>query len=184
MKEIYLSKNGETFGPYTEETIETMRACGEFAQFNWIWDPPSNQWKPIERPSAPPPPPTSGQTGTAARRPEPRAAERSASPSTRLFHVPDEAASVLQALCYDQISVLSGLIRKAGENGCDFVAESRSAAPLFMKDMSVRLNLLDPRSGTTMSVNAQVVQAVRQNGQWSYRLAWGSCPELLLQAVA
>ena len=163
-----------------------MRTSGELTQYNWIWDEASNQWAAIARPMAPPPPPGASEP----RRPEPAPRRENAhampapTANARLFHIPDEAAARLKALCYDQMTVIAGSIRKAGENGCDFVAESSSAAPMFMKDMPVRLNLLDPKSGTTMSVNAQVMQATRQNGQWNYRLGWGTCPELLLQAAA
>jgi hypothetical protein len=209
MKWFYLSKNNETCGPFTEDKLEAMRVSGELATYNWIWNEAQNQWDTIAAPVPPalPPPgattqkraePTIRQASRPApapaqqqssrlelaQRQSPRPVEESVAPASRHFQVPNETSSLLQALCYDQVNVLSGSIFQAGDNGCDFLSESRSASPLFMKDMPVRLNLLDQRTGTTMSVHAQVVQMNRQDGQWSYRLAWDACPELLLQKAA
>jgi hypothetical protein len=115
---------------------------------------------------------------TAAPVPEPAAAQ-----AIRLFNVPDELSSALEAICHDHRNVSSGTVKRAGESGCDFFADSPDAVPLFMKDMPAKLNLVNPETGASMSVRVEVTQATRDSGRWKYRLSWDTCPEIILQGV-
>jgi hypothetical protein len=49
---IYLSREGQTFGPFLPQQIDEMRRNGELLKYMWIYDGTAPEWKPI----APPPP--------------------------------------------------------------------------------------------------------------------------------
>jgi hypothetical protein len=186
MNQIYIAKAGKTFGPFTQIEIEAKRASGELAGYNWIWNETSGAWDPVDAAPAPPMPPSfAPRADTAAAAPVATVTllPSRATSITKLFSIPDEVSSALQAICHDHLHVVAGQLKKAGENGCDFVAESKDATPIFMKDMPVRLNILDPNTGASMTVRAQVVIALRDNGLWKYRLTWESCPEIILNSV-
>jgi hypothetical protein len=53
---IYLSKDGKSFGPYTPEQIDQMRASGDILQYTWICSDPAQGWQPVNAPPPPPPP--------------------------------------------------------------------------------------------------------------------------------
>ncbi|MDR3607386.1 MAG: hypothetical protein P4M08_08400 [Oligoflexia bacterium] len=187
MRNIYLAKAGKNHGPFDQTEIDAMRKSGELSDYSWIWNVARAAWEPIDHAPAPLAPPTDNQEATIAPTPasapqaQPRMqAQAAPAPSARLFHIPDEVSSVFQAVCYDHLSVLSGHIKKAGENGCDFVTDSHDSSPIFMKDMPVQINILDPATGGAMSVRAQVLTAVRDDGHWKYRLAWNACPEIIM----
>jgi hypothetical protein len=186
MSAIYIAKAGKTSGPFTQTEIDAMRASGELAGYNWIWNETTAAWEPIDAAPAPPAPPGFGSMPKAAAtvtRPTPAPAQVSVA---RLFSVPDEVSTALQAICHDHLNVVAGMIKKAGESGCDFIAETGEAThsgPIFMKDMPVRLNIVDPLTGVSMTVRAEVVQAMRDSGLWKYRLSWASCPEIILNGL-
>jgi hypothetical protein len=187
MNQIYIAKAGKTFGPFTQAEIETKRASGELASYNWIWNETSGAWEPVDAAPAPPMPPSfvhrAEKTEVVASSATTALPPARTAPVTRLFSIPDEVSSALQAICHDHLHVVAGQLKKAGESGCDFLADSKDATPIFMKDMPVRLNILDPNTGASMTVRAQVVIAQRDNGLWKYRLTWESCPEIILNNV-
>lgn len=179
MNGIYISKAGKTEGPFTEAQIDAMKASGELFQYSWIWNETTSVWDPIDKAPAPLAPPRPVATLRAVPTPQP-----SPQPSVaRLFNVPDQVSTALQAICHDHSNVVAGTIKKAGETGCDFFAESPESIPTFMKDMPVRLNIVNPTTGDSMSVRAEVVQAMRDSGRWKYRLSWSSCPEIILNSL-
>jgi hypothetical protein len=188
--EIYLGKNGETFGPFTVAQFETMKTAPDFGSYTFIWDgrEASPEWKPLESapkpvapkrgPGAPPPDATRVTVvpteAVAAATPE--AIQHQRRPALRGYDVPH-----FEVVCHDARSVITGRIKGVTDAGCEFVADQSKADAVFGAGSPVLLNLLDPATGRSTNVNARLNGVRRQNGGWCYRVVWKACPELILQ---
>ena len=51
VSEWCLYKNGETWGPYSEEQMEAMLQQGHFSAGDFLWNPHLSGWKPAEQTS-------------------------------------------------------------------------------------------------------------------------------------
>ena len=163
--------------PFTEAQIDEMRARGDIKRegYELIWHEGGTQWEPIERAPVPPPPPGAGSQASRH-----ETVSDTQGHSSRLLRIPDEAASELQAICYDQVNVLTGRYSQSRRKRLRFRRTVPWRGACLHEGHACAAEFLDARSGTTMSVQATVSQAVRQEGQWNYRLSWENCPELLL----
>lgn len=201
--EIYLGKNGETFGPYTVEQFTAIQASAEFATYAFIWDgrDAAPDWKPIARsaPTAPPrksgpsaPPPSEAVVSAAvvsaaaptaevrevpvAAAPAPAASARATRQALRGFDVPG-----IDALLHDSRSVISGKLMQVTDAGCDLICPDSVVAPTFGSQSSIVLNLLDPATGRSQNVSARLSGMRRGDGRWSLKVQWQGCPELVVQ---
>jgi len=50
--EVYLGKEGKTFGPYTPDQFEALKLTPEYAGYTYVWDgrDPAPEWKAIVLP--------------------------------------------------------------------------------------------------------------------------------------
>lgn len=171
---IYLAKNGKAVA-FTEEQYEAMKENGGIETYRWIWNPSAHQWNALD------PAPLEAPTTE----------ERVEAPVVRLRPVPAPApveespirarqfVSELEGVCHDQHHLISGRIHDLNDRGCDLISDSPTPPP-FTRRSRLYLNVFDPKSGRSENVRAQVVQVVRQQGAWTYRLSWDQCPELAL----
>jgi hypothetical protein len=215
--EIYLGKNGETFGPYTLEQFEAIKTSPDYATYTYIWDgrQPGADWKPIERAPVPPPPPrkqgpgapppdTSARTITPPSAPAAAAAVpvASATPAVAQAPAPEPMADVIpisrarkapalrgydvpwiEALCHDARSVVSGKLTQVTDAGCELICGRSATPPNFGAQSHVRINLLDPKNGQAMTVAARLDGVKRHEGQWSLKVLWDECPELIVRQL-
>jgi hypothetical protein len=192
--EIYLGKNSQTFGPYSIEQFEAIRASADFATYTFIWDgrEENADWRPIEkapaRPNAPArkappgaPPPDNSRAAAAPAAPEAAPAARQA-PASRMalrgYDVPG-----IEALCHDSRSVISGKLTQVTDSGCELVCSQNAVAPSFGTKSPVILNLLEPKTGRSMNVAARLSAVRRKDGNWSLKVLWNGCPELIVQLL-
>lgn len=188
--EIYLGKSGQTFGPYTVEQYEALKLTPDFDTYNFIWDgrDPGANWKPIAKapseaprrtgPSAPPPSDALATQAAPVADVIPISRARKAVPALRGYDVP-----WIEALCHDTRNVVGGKLTQVTDAGCELICPSGSAAQGFGSQSHVMLNLLDPKSGQVMNVTARLNGVTRQNGQWTFKVLWDSCPELIVHQL-
>lgn len=201
--EIYLGKSGQAFGPYTVEQFETIKASAEFATYTFIWDgrDANPEWKPIERAPAPPisprrpgpgAPPPDAQHPAIQRVPAPNWHEPDApAPSAPTPSAPTQARQALrgydvpgiEALCHDSRNVISGRLTQVTDAGCELVCDESAVAANFGSKSRVILNLLEPKSGRAMNVTARLSGVRRRDGNWSLKVLWNGCPELIVQQL-
>jgi len=160
VREYYLAKSGEIFGPYSPEQFQDLLNTGALLKFSWFWDTEQSEWKPID-----PAPVTS-----------PLNKEKPLTSGAK-------AASRIEALCFDGVSVASGRLDRITALGCDFIEAHGEVSPRFALNSSVTLDLLDPESGRSMSVRARLVAAAASEGRWRYQLQWPECPALCARAA-
>lgn len=173
----YLSRDGQSQGPFTDEQIRSMQESGEILKFQWIWKQGAASWQAIAPP--PPPAPTTpvqaesprAETSQVARAPEPSEAPRKAA-QVQTFD------RKIEAVCHDRHQVVSGILERMTDEGCDLISEDEHG-PAFSKRTLLLLSLVDTESGKSMNVHARLTQAQRRDGRWSYRLHWDECPALL-----
>jgi hypothetical protein len=78
--------------------------------------------------------------------------------------------------------VVSGSLAHVTESGCEFISRETTlnqGEPGFASRGVICLNLLNPKTGKSMSVQAQVAGISRQEGHWALQLGWQECPEIL-----
>jgi hypothetical protein len=85
----------------------------------------------------------------------------------------------IQAVCHDDKVLVNGTLSEVTDTGCELVSYSNDAAPPFPRKAIVMLNILNEVTGESMSIQARLVQALRREGAWFYRLRWKEKPELL-----
>ena len=102
-----------------------------------------------------------------------------ARPVLRGYDVPG-----IEALCHDSRSVITGRLTQVTDAGCELVCPSTSVTPGFGSKSHVILNLLDPKSGQAMNVTARLGGVRRRDGNWSLKVLWNGCPELIVQQLA
>lgn len=181
--EIYLGKSGQTFGPYTVEQFEALKATPDFQTYVYIWDgrEAGADWKPIAKapteaprragPSAPPPADIAAAPIADV---IPISRARKAAPSLKGYDAP-----WIEALCHDTRNVISGKLTQVTDAGCELVCPPSSMAQSFGSQSHVMLNLLDPKSGQAMNVAARLNGVSRQGSEWTLKVLWDACPELI-----
>lgn len=203
--EIYLGKNGQTFGPYTAEQFAEIQASADYATYTYIWDgrEANPDWKPIQKAAAIPAPPAAKRgpgapppdaaANASASAPEPEIAQvipirggARAKESTRAQAAPmlrGYDAPGIEALCHDSRNVITGTLAQVTDAGCELICPESSAAPSFGAQSPVMLNLLDSKSGQAMNVAARLAGMRREGGKWSLKVLWDACPELLVRQI-
>ena len=152
----FLGKRGQSFGPYSAEQIQEMRATGKMENYSWIWDPRNSEWKPLD----PPPPPLVLKAGPAI----------------------SVAEGSVEAICHNFRSIAAGSIAQVRESGCIFVSQTH---PEFGFPSRIVLSLLDQRSGKSQTVNGTVIGVSRgKKENWLYEISWPNCPELFTEQAA
>ncbi|MBI2711616.1 MAG: hypothetical protein HYX41_01965 [Bdellovibrio sp.] len=162
--QIFLGKNGKTFGPFTEDEFQELMKQGRLAEYSWIWDHQKSTWKTLDQPP-PTPVETSQKLSTAAK----KAAD----------HVSSHWESV-RGILYNAFSLLEGNLKSVTETGCRFVCKDPHS------DLScgtwVSLNLYSPEinhGSTSIKVVAKILALEADpKGGWSYLLRWDSLPSL------
>ena len=186
--EIFLAKGGQTYGPYTVEEFEEIKASPDFKSYTYIWDgrETNADWKPMELPPVIPikrkagpgaPPPDASHPALANSAPS--IAAPPVAPILKGYDVPG-----IEALCHDSHSAISGKLSGVTDAGCELVTTGARSEPAFGATAQVILNLLDPKSGRSMSVPARLSGVLRKDGKWSYQVQWKGCPELILQQLS
>ena len=169
--QFYLAKDGQQVGPFTPEEFATLRDRGELQQYTALFDSRTGQWAPL----APPPPAVEVKTVPAPRTTEPEAvlavANRRSANAT--------AVRALEAVCHNYRDVVAGHLDRVNDQGCELVAQQAGASPCFADRGKVVLNLLDPRTGESMDVEAQLTSVTHGQKGWVYRLEWSACPEIV-----
>ena len=89
----------------------------------------------------------------------------------------------MKVFCYNANALVGGELVKVGPEGCEFLCHSMQAVPPFARKCSVRLDLFEPQSGFSQSLEARIVDYGRRRGVWVYRIRWRSFPELLEHTV-
>jgi hypothetical protein len=151
-KKIFLGKQGKIYGPFSRPEIETFQASGEIQNFVFIWDDSADQWHPLESP----PPSPDGKAST-------RRASR---------------WSNLKAICHDFGHLVSGTLESVSEINCEFLSEEESDYPSLGTQSFVVLNLIDPKTERSVSIEARVTAVSRRARRWSYSLAWKERPHI------
>jgi len=187
-KHIYLAKSGRVKGPITSTEFQAIKDSGKLNRFSWIWDGQNEAWKPID---PPPPPLTDLEYFDASSSnenlqgipndssiPRPRSGLNLKSVKT----ISQSRVKGVQAICHDFKEVVSGTLNSVSNMGCEFVSDSdshsHSPSPKFSKRCQVQLNLLDSKSGKSVSVNGKMIGAVHSENGWTYQINWMELPVL------
>jgi hypothetical protein len=176
----FLAKAGEIFGPYTETDIENLRESGEYQRYTWVWDTRKPGWQPTDpTPVAPQAPVSKVPMAAPMDTPAAPAPVQAQAPTRTPAVRPNIDVGHLSVLCYDHHQVLSGTLVHISEGGCEFISETLESGPAFMIQVPISMNLLDQRSGQSMTVRSRVAEVARKDGRWHYRLFWKKCPEII-----
>lgn len=183
----FLGKAGKIHGPFSKREFDQMIAEGKLGQFTWIWDWKERSWKTIELP----PPPIPYLPGAAE--PLASAASPSAGAPTGLQHPqrpslnPNHGTnlsanlssewSILQAICFNRVALMKGMLSFATETGCTLISSSQKVRSLFPLESSAELNLYDEKSKKSASVLVEVagVQFTKEGD--TYQLKWKDKPD-------
>jgi hypothetical protein len=186
--QIFLGKNGQTFGPYTVEQYEGLQAQADFATYKYIWDSRDIQpsWRPIEAapaapmsavpsgPTAPPPPDHSIEPVRETERPRSAKSNLRLVPSPVAYH-----SSGIEVVFHDARRALSARVTHATDAGCELESEVAHGTPEFGSQSRVQLNLLNPKTGESMNVEGRIAGMKRAGTSWHFQVLWGECPELI-----
>ncbi len=154
--EIFLGKFGKSYGPFTSEEYDQMHTSGKISDFTWIWESKNQIWKPIELPPHPP--------GT-------------------VFYADAKGNGkvvnweLIQAVCFDRFSLVSGKIQCPTESGCTLISHQKEDGLKFVIRSVVDLNLYDGASKQSTSTHASVIGVNYAARLWHYQLRWSSVPK-------
>ena len=152
--QIFLSRAGKVFGPYTDEQIDSLRKSGELMDYAWIWDSAASRWNTIHQE---PPPPAIQNTAVVMER-------------------------AIQAVCFTSENLMGGAIESADSEGfaiyCDTSFEGLGP---FKKGQTVQVSLVDDSSGQSENLTAVVSGCKREDRGIHYRFAWQQIPAILSQ---
>ncbi|OFZ54809.1 MAG: hypothetical protein A2428_04540 [Bdellovibrionales bacterium RIFOXYC1_FULL_54_43] len=184
--EIFLSRDGQVFGPYTVEQLQTIKASGEFQKYFWFWDGSTPEWVPVTPPpplpvlkTTPPPsaPAVAAQipTSSPAQVPVPANAPRSTPTCGIETQVP------IRVICHDFRSIVSTSLLEVAPEHCVLLCSSyRTGLPPIHEKNAVWLTLVDESSGRAQTVKGSVIGMNRRdNGEWRFKIKWNAIPELL-----
>jgi outer membrane beta-barrel protein len=180
MERIFLSRDGKSFGPFSTETIEAMRAKGELSAYQWIYDDPALGWRPL----APPPP-----APTPVPQPEASQVQAESQTPAAAQATPTHETSTREwlAVIHDGRTLVSGVAHSTTSRGCTISANAPQVTlPTFRPGARLSLNLLDPQTNQAENMKITVEAVERGNHGWEYKVSWSKAPQLtaLLMIVA
>lgn len=155
-REYFLAKGGRVFGPFDQKKYEALHASGEIRTYSWLWDEKKGQWNPID-----PPPPALNR------------GERRPAPAKNVDAPP------LAVLCYDDRNAGTGILNRATEIGCEWLCLGHSAAPPLASRTRIYMDLHNPKTGESSTIQAQVHETTRCAQGWIYHLSWDHPPSIL-----
>lgn len=153
MKAIYLGKSGKVFGPYSMQEFDQMSVNGKLDDFIWMWNQEQKKWNPIE--AAPP------------------------APMLEVSGHPEKLMSwdQVKAICYDLNHLVSGTLESITQTGCKLVAPAMSKVPSNFLKNKTHLNLVDKKSGKSITLPVQMFRHAYDRGECHYWLRWDEVPE-------
>jgi hypothetical protein len=172
----YLSKDGKTFGPFTDQELLGIQSCGELQSYQWIWKTGDAGWKRLDL--VPPPPPVEMPRAFAPVAPSTVSDPVVAAPAMAVVNpappsvVRIEVPKTLEVLCYDHVHLQNGEITEMDNRGAIFVVRNRETSPRFVKNTRIKLNLLDTLTGEATERSAALSRVTRREGSWEYELRW------------
>jgi hypothetical protein len=159
-KTYYLSRDGKSFGPYTEEEYEQIKHSVEYSNYSWVWSSDKPGWEPVIPP--PPPPPK-----------EQKELRREGKRETEI-----------QAICHNNQVIMNGWIVSVDGSKFTFICEkSREGFPTFGDGNKVILNLLSEHSGKSENAVAKVIEVHRNRGRWEYAMEWDKIPQIMTMKI-
>lgn len=185
-RQVYLGKDGQTFGPYSDQELSKLQTSGEIKGYSWIWDSENPGWKSLEALAPPPPPP--GQSVPElpkVAQPVPHVAHPQA---TKTVTIPTQRnirsaffaeESPLEVTCHDRTDVVTGQIFSISENGCYFIGKGVNTKRCFAEQEVIYMDLFDPKSKKGMKTSARLVSITQKDGRWAYQVQWNNCPEII-----
>jgi hypothetical protein len=153
---IFLSKNGNIHGPFTNKEIESFIQSGKIHQYTWIWDPDKKAWNALD--PAPTHDPetlvcTAGSTGIG----------------------PKISVDQNSVLIYSYKTLIVGNIRLSNVTGCEvFIPRKHHRhKPKLVLSSLVRLNQ-EHADGRTTEQIAKVMMLESEKDGWVIRLRWAA----------
>jgi len=154
---IYLGRNGQIFGPYSDTEFEKLKSTDEYKTYPWIWNGKTRGWDPTDAP----PPPVEIESS-----------------------ITDTMGTDVQVVCHNFRQALTGRLEQITQIGGQIVANEGSDVPVFKPKASVVMNLLDPKSGKSVNVKAEIREVHRNGLIWTYVIQWKEIPEILAESPA
>ena len=173
-QQIYLSKDGKTYGPYSEGEIKSFRDSGELLTYSLIWNVKTSTWDAI---APPPPAPSAPGVNLSAQKSiisETVEKRKQTAPITKAISNPP-----LEVICHDSKHMLTGSLQKVSEAGGEFITANKAASPCFADKSDLVMNLLDHSTGKSMNVVAKIIGILRKDGKWIYQFHWHALPQIL-----
>ncbi|MGE0615731.1 MAG: hypothetical protein AB7P04_08815 [Bacteriovoracia bacterium] len=186
-QKVFLGAQGKVHGPYSVEQLNEMQRSGRIKDYSWIWDFQKETWSHLD---PAPPALTEAQLGAALMEEMPeapvhhlhqKAPEPAAMPAPRAIPITSLAKN-LQAVCFHQTAAVSGMLAGMTQLGCELVSLDRSPSPQLGRNQPLMLNVLDPKSGRTVNVQARMHDAKRSEAGWTYLLQWKQVPDFRASA--
>jgi hypothetical protein len=165
MNSIYLARGKKLFGPLTEAEWTEMQASGRDEDYHWIWKGVETGWQVLH--SAPVAPPLPDNVIPIER------ARRAAETRGPRFHFPKG----VEILAHDYRHVIVVTFDDVSERGA-LLNPTQSHEPLFSIGGPIILNLLDPDTGKSVNLRAEVAAIRRENAGLTYELRWNWADEL------
>lgn len=160
----YLGKEGQAFGPFSEDEVDEIKKTGKFVEYSFLWSADLGEWQPINLP----PPPT-GASASPRRRKLTSVAATGQSYSGTHIHV----------VCHDNHRIVSGKMRRPTDGGFVLESDTESVLPVFQKNQKVFISLIDESSGKGENINATILGTERESAHWHYELKWEKPAQLL-----
>ena len=188
-RQIFLGKNGQTFGPYTVEDLNKFQTSGQIRDYSWIWDSESPSWKSLDTLAPPPPPVENAKPVTPT--PPPQTSAPVYTPPTVTTPTPKATTgrnlrpaffsetSPLEVTCHDRTEVIMGQIYSISETGCCFISKDANTKRCFAEQAVVFIDLFDPKSKKAMKTAVKLIGITQNEGRWAYQMQWSHCPELI-----
>jgi hypothetical protein len=184
--DIYLGKNGESYGPFSHLQYQKFCADGTIQSYSWVWNHDDNAWDALD------PAPallTSARTPTEeTRRVLPQAHSAGIQPAPQLQAVPSmqykRVSSGIEAICLDShhLAAVPGNLEQVFDGGCTILSYekgSRTPAELGVGSKII-ISLMNTKTGQAMNVPGNLIRVSRnQEAGWSYEVKWAQLPSLL-----
>lgn len=79
-------------------------------------------------------------------------------------------------ICHDSRAILSGMIHKITETGCELVSTMETHGPVFPQKTDVLINFVlnngGKGTGSAVNIPARLTGIRRLDGKWTYRIRW------------
>lgn len=167
-RKTYLSRDGQVYGPFSDEQLNELRTSGQIHSYFWIWDGSADAWSPLHSP--PPLPGTLIDDGEAV--------YEQLDPGVQF----SGSGNPLLVICHDFRELMRCKIRSVSKSECVLISpRPKRGLPPFTRGHRVCLSLLDEQSGKTENVVGVVTSAGGGNipGSWEYVVQWDRIPDLV-----